>query len=285
MDTLRNNNFASVPTATNAPSALTAPIRSFYESNSLVAKVTFFILIVVLFVLFLRLGTYILKYLLSPSKNPILVDGMKSAVTTKVITQHPRIRDSKPLLRSVNERDGIEFSYSVWLYLEDVGTTGKYRHIFHKGHDVVNNEGLATPLNGPGLYFEKDTNVLVLFMNTHNTNVEKVRIESIPMNKWVHVVIRLEGKNLDVYINGSIVKRHIFKSVPKQNYGNVYVNLNGGYTGLLSDLKYFNHGININKINSIVRAGPNMKMDDSIKNFPPFFSLRWYFNQVTPDGM
>ena len=48
---------------------------------------------------------------------------------------------------------------------------------------------------------------------------------------------------MDVYINGTIALRHIFNSVPKQNYGNVYVNMNNGFNGLLSDLWYHDYAL------------------------------------------
>ena len=49
----------------------------FLYSNSLVAKVCFLILIIILFVISLRLGSRLITWLLSPSKNPILVNGLR----------------------------------------------------------------------------------------------------------------------------------------------------------------------------------------------------------------
>ena len=31
----------------------------------------------------------------------------------------PKLKGAKPILRSVNEREGIEFTYSVWLFVTD----------------------------------------------------------------------------------------------------------------------------------------------------------------------
>ena len=110
-----------------------AGASDFLMSNSLVAKFCFFILIVLLFVFALRIGNKMLSWLFAPSQNPYLISGMKSGKKYKKIIQDPRDRESIPLLRSDNEREGTTFTYSVWLYIEDLANyrVGKRKHIFH----------------------------------------------------------------------------------------------------------------------------------------------------------
>ena len=115
----------------------------FLYSNSLVAKVSFLILIIVLFVLALRLGSRLLLWLMSTNKNPILIDGLKDAKKKKIIPVDPITAKSKPILRSVNERDGLEFTWSVWLYIDSLAHPGEFadgrntsnmkKHVFNKG--------------------------------------------------------------------------------------------------------------------------------------------------------
>ena len=253
--------------------------KDFLESNSLVAKVAFLILVVILFVLLLRLGTSLLTWVFEPSSSPKLVSGMKDARIHHIVTQDPKLPGSMPVMRSNNQKDGIEFTYSVWMFIDDLETNkGRYKHVFHKGNNSLNAEGLNTPNNAPGLYIHPNKNALVVFMNTFNKINEKIEINDIPLNKWINVIIRVDGKNVDVYINGTIVVRHVLSGVAKQNYGDVYVNMNNGYSGMLSDLWYFNKGLNTTEILEIVNDGPDMTMDKSMDIFPPYFSLRWYLN-------
>jgi hypothetical protein len=135
------------------------------------------------------------------------------------------------------------------------------------------------PNNAPGLYLSPTTNELIVVMNTFTTINEEVKIPNIPLNKWLHLVIRVENNNLDVYVNGSLAKRHVLSGVPKQNYGNVNVALNGGFQGYISDLRYFSHGLHPGEIVSIVNAGPNLTpASNQIANMgtPPYLSLQWY---------
>ena len=67
--------------------------------------------------------------------------------------------------------------------------------------------------------------------------------------------------------------------VPKQNYGDVYVAMNGGFSGYMSDLRYFNYGLGTTEIQRIVAAGPDLKMTGNTltESVPKYLSLRWFF--------
>ncbi len=269
----------------------------FLYSNSLVAKVCFLVLIIILFVIAIRLGSRLITWLLSPSKNPILINGLRKGTKAARIYQDPKVADSIPILRSVNEREGLEFTWSVWLYIEKIGdpassaypNDSRYRHIFNKGDfqnvqsattwDGNNVNGMNFPNNGPGMYLSQKKNAIVVVMNTFNNVIEEVEIKDIPINKWINVVLRCQGKKMDTYVNGTIVNRHVFNSVPKQNYGDVWVTQRGGFDGMLSSLRYFSHALTGVEIEELVKAGPNLTADDSLKIFPPYFALRWFFNK------
>ena len=260
--------------------------REFLQSNGLVAKVAFLVLVVILFVVILRLGTQFIGWLYSPSGSPYIVKGLKNAKHTKIVSTNPTIRGSKPILRSVNERYGIEFTWTVWLFIDDLEyRKGQLKHIFHKGDDKVISQDteIFSTSTAPALYLHQNKNAFIIYMNTFGTMNEKVVVNDVPLNKWINVAIRIEGSTMDVYINGKVVLRHIFADVPKQNYGDTYVNANGGYSGLMSDLWYHNKALTGVEIMDIVRAGPDLTTDESIKVFPPYFSLLWYFQNARPD--
>ena len=54
-------------------------IKNFLNSNTLVSKVVFIILIVIGFVIALQFGTTLLGYIFEPSPSPYLVSGLKDA--------------------------------------------------------------------------------------------------------------------------------------------------------------------------------------------------------------
>ena len=84
---------------------------------------------------------------------------------------------------------------------------------------------------------------LMIVMNSFDEIMEKIQIKDLPLHKWVNVIIRVtKQQQLDVYINGTLVKRHMLKGVPRQNYGDVYLSMNGGFSGNTSELRYFEKG-------------------------------------------
>lgn len=258
---------------------------SFLESNSIVAKFAFLILVIIVFVFLIKTGVSFMSWLFAPSTNPILIDGTIDAKQMVQIPQNPSVTGSIPILRSINKNDGLEFTWSVWLYVDDFSyKQNEYKHVFHKGNDDINVTqdpvGMNSPNNAPGLYITPKVNNLMIVMNSFEQMNEEVIINDLPLNKWVNVIIRVSNQTqMDVYINGTLTKRHILKGVPKQNYGDVYAAMNGGFSGYISDLRYFSSDIGTNKIQSIVDNGPSMKMKSkNLSNtLPRYLSTRWFF--------
>ena len=260
--------------------------KVFLNSDSPLAIISFFIFIIVIFIILLKLGSSLISYLFQPKKNVTLINGLIDSKHMVSIPQDPNNVNSIPIVRSKNEEEGLEFTWSVWINIDDlVYKQNEYKHVFHKGENNINTEknlfGINFPNNGPGLYIGPVKNELVIIMNTFKTIREEIIIDDIPLNKWVNVIIRVNNQNvLDVYINGNLARRHILDSVPKQNYGDVYVSANGGFSGLTSDLKYYAEAIDLSEIQSIIYNGPNLKMihNKIINSVPKYLSLRWFFN-------
>jgi len=258
-------------------------VNDFLESNSLVAKFAFLLFVIFIFIILLSIAVNIISWLLAPPGKQKLMNGMIDANTQMItFTQDPNLNKSKTIYRSNNANGGIEFTWSVWLYINDLDTNSRtYRHVFSKGNYAPDIDGINQPNNAPGLYISKDTNSIRIIMNTFNVIDEKIDIPDIPLNKWVNVMIICRNKILDVYINGIITKSLTLLGVPKQNYGDVYVAMNNGFNGYISNLWYYNYALGILAIQELVKNGPNTTMTDNssmnMKN-PNYLSLRWYFN-------
>jgi hypothetical protein len=267
--------------------------KEFLESNSLVAKFAFLLLVIFIFIILLRFGISILAYLFRPNPSPHLIDGMVDASQMIVYSQDPSSNGSVTIYRSVNAGDGIEFTWSTWIYINNLQTNaGIYRHVFSKGNSNLADNGMIHPNNAPGLYIAPNTNALIVVMNTYNVINEEIIIPDIPINKWINVIIRCQNTNLDVYINGTIARSINLIGVPKQNYGDVYVAMNGGFDGYISNLWYYNYSLGTAAIQDIVNKGPSTKLIGSnnglMDKMANYLSLRWFFygagNSYNPVG-
>jgi hypothetical protein len=265
----------------------------FLQSNSLIAKVIFILLVLIGFLILLSLGTLFMTYLTSPPANPYLVNGVIDGTYQMNIQQDPSIQQSIYVQRSNNQNTGIEFTWSFWIFVKGsssgMGTAKSYQHVFNKGNaNYDNTSGLATVNNAPGVYlsFPNDDNhtsnktcELTVLMDTVKVSDSiQLNIPNIPMQKWVHVALRMQNTILDVYVNGTINSRSALPDVPKQNYDNVNICNNGGFSGNLSNLRYYNYALNVFDINSIVKWGPNLKVIDktATQNTYYYLSRSWY---------
>jgi len=269
--------------------------KDFLESNTFIAKTAFLLLVIILFFILLRICISLLSWLLAPSQNMTLVSGIADGTQSIIISQDPSSQASMPIIRSVNQSEGMEFTWSIWIFLKPVTASSatNIQHIFNKG--IFGNgsvsSGNCSPFssNAPGLYLMGANTLNILMDSTTmpacNTNLNTpIIIDNMPINKWFNVVIRLTNNDLDVYINGRLTDRKTYTDgVPNQNYDDVYVCQNGGFNGYISDLKYYNSSIGTSEINSIVSSGPNTSINTSSlkNNMPPYLSGNWYDDKIS----
>lgn len=277
----------------------------FLNTNSIVAKFVFLLLVIIVFLFTVNLGVKAIAYFSNVSTSQYIVNGLVTGSTLIVSTQNPVASPSTLIKRSNNQPYGLELTWSVWLYVNDlnsnkvVGTAGgsatgvskmagdvaSFSNIFNKGNNTYsgvsgsNVVGVATVNNAPGVYVSDKTNTLRVYMDTVVSNNNFVEITNFPLKKWVNLVIRVENTILDVYVNGTITTRKICEAVPKQNYDNINICANGGFNGNLSNLIYYNYALSVFQINNLVVAGPNLTQSTAAGQalgYYSYISSMWY---------
>ena len=207
--------------------------------------------------------------------------------------------DAIPIGLSVNERTGIEFSYSFYLLVNSSNFTGDdtLRHVFHKGYSS------PWPLMGPGVFIRGSTNTMRIFMNTYKNPYTYVDIKNIPVGKWFHVVINCFKGGLDIYVNGNLANRISFKdTIPYQNFQDVIffskghysgikspqvaaisdgegINMDGSFQGLLSKLKYARYALSVAEIQKLMSEGPSTERRTVVQEMPPYMADSWWADQ------
>lgn len=258
------------------------------SSPSMIVKIVVSIAAVVIGIFAVRFLTKFISKLFSSTDSPLLIDGMVDAKHLVIYPQDPAETNAITIYRSVDENNGIEFTWSTWIFIDNLQYRNNvYRNIFYKGDRDLKPNGLNNIIHAPGLYISPNTNSLSVFINTFDVINNEITIPNIPLNKWLNVIIRCRNTTMDIYVNGTITRSIELSSLPRQNYGDVHVASGGGFDGYISNLRYFNRAIGVMDIDRIIAAGPNTTLigESDVENpgNSNFLSLRWFFgSNFTP---
>lgn len=247
-------------------------MKNFFQSGSVISQIVILVIVFFLIIIIIQIiqGIYT-RIKDNRDSKPWLLKGTKESKNQLIVYQDPKIRHSKTLLRSKNESEGIEFTYVMWLYVNDWSYKyGDWKHIFHKGNSD------SWPSRAPGVWFHPKKNAIRVYMNTYNQIGDYVDIENIPLHKWMHLTIMCHDNKLDVFINGFLKRQLILNGIPKQNYGDVYINSFGGYDGFISEMRYYNYTLPMNDLESIIREGPSRAPCVDTGSRPPYLSPNWW---------
>ena len=230
------------------------------------------IVMAVIIILIIKFILYVIHRVDNYEKgSPYLIKTIKRANKQLVIKQRGGNNPDVLLRRSKNEQGGIEFSYQLWFYIDNWDhKVGQWKHIFHKGNED------SWPNRSPGVWIHKDKNALRVYMNTYNKIEEYVDIPNIPIQKWVHLTLVCKNRNMMVYINGYLRKTLQLTSIPKQNYGDLYINSFGGFDGLMSKFRYHDFSLSQVEIQRAVQEGPSKAPCPDIEVVPPYLATNWW---------
>jgi hypothetical protein len=254
-----------------------------------------FVLVILsaLFVLFISLEYFIMSYQRIGGKTVELVPMTVTAEDKMLVFQQNKqqFANAKQIPLSDNERTGIEFTYSFYLFIHPSTFSGqeKMYHVMHKGYTT------PWPLMGPGVFVMGNSNTLRVVMNTYRNPYTVMDVENVPVRKWFHCVLLCRKNALEIYINGNLRKRLPFEgTMPYQNFQNLVlfsplkrtimgtnipalgsgVNLefDGSFRGNMSNLIYLAYAASFTEIQSLMNLGVSKKSMSSDMDKPPYLA-------------
>lgn len=157
-------------------------------------------------------------------------------------------------------REGVlsDFAYSFWIYVEG-WDSAKNKFIVQHG---VKNCGTDREISLGQSTNELVVNIPIKGENTNSNcnSVPSISISNIPLQRWVHVVVTVHNRTLDVYMNGKMVKSNIMTHVPHENEGgsdNITIcKKDSTYDGKFSRFSYHEKALNPRDVREIYAKGP-----------------------------
>jgi len=268
-------------------------------------------LILVFFLLAALEYLYNSYYVMTRYRTVLIKNTVNSNSKTTII-QDPSQSGAITVFPSGNERTGIEFAYSFFLYVNNStfnqSSTSTLKHVFYKGYAKSN------ILMGPGVFIDStgQTNKMRVVMNSFKNWRKYIEIDNLPIDKWFHVALVYRGNSLEVYINGNLRSKMAFENgdLPYQNFQDIVVfnqdnrafgnttnpaykvdgvtgqTLQEGYpdnfsksiVGALSRLTYFQYAIGFSEIQALMSAGASsiVENDNNMNNVPPYLQDTWW---------
>ena len=179
-------------------------------------------------------------------------------------------------------RFGMEFSYSMWIYVNQWDTPvaqqskQPLKHILHKGDSSP-----APVFQAPGIWMDQSSNEIVVVMNTFNKTDTKdgCVVSNIPIGLWVNLIVICIENKIDIYVNGGLKNRCTLNGIPMQNMGDVYITQNGGYDGFISKVRYYNYALPYWKVEQILADGPSKAPCTETGATPPYQSIDYWLQR------
>jgi hypothetical protein len=175
----------------------------------------------------------------------------------------------------LEQSNAVNYAYSVWFYIDD----WSYRF----GEPKIILGRLDNDLNpSPSITLGPIENNLQIETTIYPSSTSKkgkkhtCNVANVPIQKWVHVIISLYGRTMDVYIDGKLVRTCVLPGVSKvANHAPVFVTPLGGFSGYTSNIHYYADALNPQEAYNIYRKG----YGGSGMNFPYEITI-----EFTKDG-
>lgn len=197
---------------------------------------------------------------------------------------------------------GADYGIQFWMYIAD------WDYRFGQNKEVLkrvapNQETIV----GPRVFLAPTDNTLHVQVSLFPTTQEAgsaepgvsatgdsflCSVENVPLQSWFAVSITVFQRNMDIYINGRLVKSCVLPGIPKPAVGDVILNDNDGFSGSICNVNGYNVMLNPDDAKSFhtkgttcqppAEAGKVAVDEDSF--FITLFGYTFRFSTVSKQG-
>tara|TARA_Y100000389_G_scaffold67146_1_gene63375 strand:- start:1003 stop:1728 length:726 start_codon:yes stop_codon:yes gene_type:complete len=174
---------------------------------------------------------------------------------------------AKKLKGSHNDNN---YAYSIWFYVTD------WQYRLSESKDLLV-RGSMSGHSSPRITLAPYENNLTVSITTVQQKTNDVynglagrppskdhncTIENFPLQRWVNLIVSLNNRTLDLYLDGKLVRTCILPAPAKiHNNAPVLITPGGGFKGFTSNLQFFTDPLNPQQCFNIYRAGPKCDSD------------------------
>ena len=230
--------FSSRPA--EAPIAAPVPVAEGSSGGGIVR--TLVILAGIAFLIYLGISFY--NYL--RRRNGLPEISFTGGTKGEDLTPEPIDGKKRTVIPATSLKVGNESDYGIqfWMYIQDWDYKfGQPKYILER--NAPNNKSIKAPQIS--LHPTDNTlQVSVSLFRTQGTaratnmtgDVFTCSVENVPLQTWFSVSVTAFQRNLDIYINGRLVKSCVLPGVPRIGLGEIILNEGGGFSGNICNVTF-----------------------------------------------
>jgi len=112
--------------------------------------------------------------------------------TTSPMTKSADLNTAQPNITSINNPTNLNYAYGIWVYVNSWNNNSD-KMIFGRANNIK-------------LYLDKNTPTLNCSVKTNQGDELVMITDNFPLQKWVYVIVSVDGRIVDCYINGKLIK-------------------------------------------------------------------------------
>jgi len=176
--------------------------------------------------------------------------------TNQSLSMGGSAKTSRPITSNLpGNLESVNYTFSIWIYVDN------WQYKYSKPKVIFRRTNSKTGTVSPSLSLAPSTNDLDISMTTSSAtsaaNVDNWSIQNIPIQKWCSIIMAVNNRTVDTYIDGKLVNTNVLTGVPKMDKdSNVVLTPDGGFSGATSKFRYFSRTINPREAYDIYREGP-----------------------------
>jgi hypothetical protein len=195
---------------------------AFREYFQIFIKIVMVILILYILFLIILAGASLSK------SSPTIITKIQSMKKTDAFSE-AKLPLSKP-------GEGLCWSFISWFNIDDWNYRyGQKKNIIDWGKNCT-------------MYFDNKTNNIIIEITTFplingKINVERCVVKNIPTQRWFCLIVAMDNRNLDVFIDGELVANKFLPYVPYYIPERLQIFKDGGVSGKCGWMQYLSYKI------------------------------------------
>jgi len=145
---------------------------------------------------------------------------------------------------------GSDYGFQYWMFISD------WNYKFGADKEVLKRVAPNdASINNPRIFLSPADNTLNVQVSLYPSgssagaakpgasttgDSQTCSVENVPLQSWFAVSVTVFQRNLDIYINGRLVKSCVLNGIPKPAVGDIILNDKGGFSGSLCNVNYYN---------------------------------------------